>query len=67
MFDFIKTHQQVIGKHRLIEIAFSHFPQIKESEIEQLIQELCNENKIQIFNPGAKPEAQLVCLVPKAS
>jgi hypothetical protein len=66
LLNLIKTHQ-FLGRMTLIEHTLKKFPQAKESEIETVIQELCDENKIQIFNPEAKPEAQLVCLVPKAS
>jgi hypothetical protein len=66
LLNSIKTHH-FLGRLTLIENTLKKFPQAKESEVETLIQELCQENKIQIFNPGAKPEGQLVCLVPKAS
>ena len=66
LLNLIKSHQ-FLGRLTLIENTLKKFPQVKESEVETLIQELGQENKIQIFNPGAKPEAQLVCLVPKAS
>jgi hypothetical protein len=66
LLNLIKSHH-FLGQLTLIENTLKKFPQVKESEVYQLIQELCQENKIQIFNPGAKPESQLVCLVPKAS
>ncbi len=66
LLNFVIT-QQFLGRQTLTQNASSRFPKIKELEIEQLIQELCQENRIQIFNPGAKPEAQLIYLVPKAS
>ena len=66
LLNFVIT-QQFMGRQTLTQNASSQFPQLKESEIEQVIQELCQENRIQIFNPGAKQEAQLICLVPKAS
>jgi hypothetical protein len=66
LLNLIKSNH-FLGRLTLIENTLKKFPQVKESEVYQLIQELCQENKIQIFNPGAKPESQLVCLVPKAS
>jgi hypothetical protein len=59
--------QQFLGRQTLIENARSRFTDVDESKIDQLIDQLCQENKIQILDPRAKPKAQLVCLVPKAS
>lgn len=59
--------QQFLGRPTLIENARNQFPDVDESKIDQLIDQLCQENKIQILDPRAKPKAQLVCLVPKAS
>jgi hypothetical protein len=59
--------QQFLGRPTLIENTSSQFPDVDESKIDQLIDKLCQENKIQILDPRAKPKAQLVCLVPKAS
>jgi Cdc6-like AAA superfamily ATPase len=59
--------QQFLGRQTLIHNASSQFPDVDESKIDQLIDQLCKENKIQILDPRAKPKAQLICLVPKAS
>ena len=59
--------QQFLGRPTLIQNASSQFPDIAESQIDQLIEQLCQENQIQILDPDADPKAQLVCLVPKAS
>ncbi len=56
--------QQMMGLQRLIQNAHSQFSQVNESEIDKLIQELCQENKIQIIPPTAKPKEQSVCWVP---
>jgi hypothetical protein len=59
--------QHVTGRQRLIENAHSQFSQVNESEIEKLIQDLCQENKIKIIPPNAKPKDQSVCWVPEVS
>jgi hypothetical protein len=66
LLNFVIT-QQFLGRQTLIENASSQFPDFDESQIDKLIDQLCQENKIQILDPRAKPKAQLVCLVPKAS
>lgn len=63
LFDLVKT-QHFLGKPTLIDNAISNFPTVNEDQINVLIQQLCEENKIQILDPKAKPEAQLICLVP---
>lgn len=63
LFDLVKT-QHLLGKPTLIDNAISNFPTVNEAQINVLIQQLCEENKIQILDPKAKPEAQLICLVP---
>lgn len=64
LFNLVKT-QHLLGKPTLIDNAISNFPTVNEAQINVLIQQLCQENKIQILNPKAKPEAQLICLVPR--
>ncbi len=66
LFNFVIT-QHFLGRQTLIQNASSQFPDVDESQIDELIDQLCQENKIQILDPRAKPKAQLVCLVPKAS
>lgn len=39
------------------------FPNVKEAEIERLIQELCQEKKLEIMNSKAKTEERLICLI----
>jgi hypothetical protein len=63
LFNLVKT-QHLLGKPTLIDNAISNFPTVNEAQINVLIQQLCQENKIQILDPKAKPEAQLICLVP---
>lgn len=57
--------QQFLGRQTLLQNARGQFPEVAESQINQLIEQMCQEKKIQILDPRAKPEAQLVCLVPK--
>jgi Cdc6-like AAA superfamily ATPase len=64
MFNLVKT-QSFIGLPTLIKETKAKFSSVSESEIKQLIQELCQEQKVEYFDPKAKPQDQLVCLVPK--
>lgn len=64
LLNLVKT-QHLLGKPTLIDNAISNFPTVNEAQINVLIQQLCEENKIQILDPKAKPEAQLICLVPR--
>jgi hypothetical protein len=66
LFNFVIT-QQFLGRQTLIQNASSQFPDVDESQIDQLIDQLCDENKIQLLDDKAKKNAQLICLVPKAS
>jgi len=59
--------QLFLGRQTLIENTKNHFPDTDEAKINQLIDQLCQENKIQILDPRANPISQLICLVPKAS
>jgi len=59
--------QHFLGRQTLIQNTSSQFPDVDESKIDQLIDQLCQENKIQILDDRAKKNAQLICLVPKAS
>ncbi|MFB2918089.1 ATP-binding protein [Aerosakkonema funiforme] len=59
------TTQQLMGHQVLIQNALNQFQMVNESKVLQAIQQLCQENRIQILNAKASPEAQLVCLVPK--
>jgi hypothetical protein len=64
LLNLVKT-QHFMGKQTLIQNTYSQFPEIDVSQIEKLIQQLCQEKQIEILDPNAKPEAQLICLVPK--
>lgn len=64
LLNLVKT-QHFMGKQTLIQNTYSQFPKIDVSQIEKLIQQLCQEKQIEILDPKAKPEAQLICLAPK--
>ena len=65
LLNLVKT-QQFLGRQTLIQNALTHFSQVNNSQVEKLIHQLCQAKKIQIIDPNAKPEAQLVCLVPNS-
>lgn len=64
LLNLIKT-QHIMGKQVLIQNVRNQFIKVSEPQVEGLIQQLCQEKQIQILDPNAKPEAQLICLVPK--
>ena len=66
LLNFVIT-QHFLGRQTLIQNASSQFPDVDESQIDQLIDKLCQENQIQLLDDRAKKNAQLICLVPKAS
>ncbi len=57
--------QSFMGVATLIQHAEKHFPVVQASEIQQLIQQLCDEQKTRIIDPKAKLQDQLICLVTK--
>lgn len=63
LLNLVKT-QQFVGRQTLIQNALTRFSQVNESQVEQLIQQMCQAKQIQLIDPNAKPEAQLICLVP---
>jgi Cdc6-like AAA superfamily ATPase len=62
LLSLVRT-QQFLGRQTLIQNVLTQFPQTNESQVEQVIQHLCQTKQIQIIAPNAKPEAQLICLV----
>ena len=58
------TTQQLMGCAILIKNTCKQFPLMSEIQINQLIQQLCQERQLQIINSTAKAEAQLICLLP---
>ncbi|MBD2778586.1 ATP-binding protein [Iningainema tapete] len=62
LLNLVKT-QGFMGVPTLIKETNARFSIAKESEIRQLIQELCQEQKLEIVDSKAKPQDQLICLV----
>lgn len=62
LLNLVKT-QQMMGRQILIQNALDQFPLVEHTQVEQLIEELCQENQIFILDPNAEPAAQLVCLI----
>lgn len=62
LLSLVKTHE-FLGRQTLIQNALTRFSQVNASQVEQLIQQLCQAKQIQIIDPNAKPEAQLIGLV----
>lgn len=58
------TTQHLMGLETLIHTAQAQFAGTSDREIEALINTLCRENQLQILDPNATREEQLVCLVP---
>jgi hypothetical protein len=55
--------QQFMGLQALVDQACSKFSQVVEAQIDQLIQQLCHENKVHILDHNAKRESQFILLV----
>lgn len=60
------TTQHFMGLQVIIKNVRNQFPTISESEVNRLIQELCQEKRIEISDPQAKPESQLVFWLPQS-
>ncbi|ASC73861.1 hypothetical protein XM38_048350 [Halomicronema hongdechloris C2206] len=59
----LMTTQLFIGLMVLIESTQQQFPDLSEQEIDQVIEALCQENRIQVLDPRASRQAQLICYV----
>lgn len=64
ILNLIKT-QQLMGKPALIDNVSSHFPKVSSSQIEGLIQQLCQEKQVETIDPDGTPESQLIYLLTK--
>ncbi len=60
----IVIKHKLLARKVLIANASNQFSQVNESQINKLIQELCQENKFKIVNPNAGIQEQLIRLVP---
>ncbi len=62
LLNLVKT-QGYMGVTTLISQGISHFSDVKESEIQHLIDLLCQERKVKIINPKAKLSEQSICFI----
>lgn len=63
LLNLVKT-QQVMGLQTLIQGTMNQFPEANETQIVQQIEQLCQHKQMQLLDPQAKPEEQVICLVP---
>jgi hypothetical protein len=56
--------QSFIGLLVLIENTQQQFSDLGEQEIDQVIQTLCTEKRLQVLDSQARREGQLICYVP---
>jgi DNA gyrase/topoisomerase IV subunit B len=66
LLSFIKIHQ-LISRKVASQNTFSQFPKLGDSQIQQLIQELCQEKLIRILDESVSVGEQIICLVPNQS
>ncbi len=57
------SNQQLLGKEVLISNAINYFPHINKAQVNQIIEQLCKEQKVSILGSPKRPQEQLVCLV----
>lgn len=60
----LMTTQGLMGVQALTENTLDQLPGLGPREIDQLIHQLCQENRLQLVDPNASYEAQLLCWVP---
>lgn len=56
--------QSFIGLMVLIETTQQKFSNLSDQEIDQIIQTLCSKKRLQVLDPHATREAQLICHIP---
>ncbi|MBW4597055.1 MAG: ATP-binding protein [Brasilonema angustatum HA4187-MV1] len=64
LLSLIKT-QGYMGVLTLITQCVNQFPFVKETDVQLLIELLCQEQKVKIINPKAKLQDQLICFIAK--
>ncbi|MDJ0716512.1 MAG: ATP-binding protein [Prochloraceae cyanobacterium] len=64
LFSLVKTNQ-ILGKKTLLEKTTGNFPNVKQAQIEESIQDLYRNKKIKFLNSGNNSQAQLICLLPQ--
>jgi hypothetical protein len=62
LLNLVKT-QQFMGVPTLISQASNQFSDTKETDIQHLIDLLCQEKKVKLINPKAELPDQLICLI----
>lgn len=60
----LMTTQALMGMQALVESTQDQFPALDAAAVVSLIHSLCEANRIQMLDPNAKPENQLLCYVP---
>ncbi|MBD2259263.1 P-loop NTPase fold protein [Pseudanabaena sp. FACHB-2040] len=61
----LMTTQGLMGVQALTENTLNQVSGLSDREVKPLIQQLCQENRLQFVDPNAAYEAQLICLVPE--
>jgi len=64
LLNLAKT-QGLLGRIILVNNTFDKFSDVDQSQVEEVLNQLINENKIKLVNPNAPPEDQLVYFVPQ--
>jgi GTPase SAR1 family protein len=65
LLNLVKT-QGYLAIKTLIQNTIEQFPQVTHSQVNMLIEQLCQAKKIQIIDPNVPPDAQLICFVPQS-
>ena len=60
----LMTTQSLMGMQVLVENTQETVPALEMSDVVSLIHSLCEANRVQLLDPNAKPENQLLCYVP---
>ena len=60
----LMTTQSLIGMQVLVENTQEQVPAFEADDAVQLIHSLCDANRLQMLDPNAKPENQLLCWIP---
>ncbi|MEO0805146.1 MAG: ATP-binding protein [Cyanobacteria bacterium J06643_4] len=60
----IMTTQSMMGLQVLIENTQEQVPDINPAAVMNVVKALCNANRVQLLDPNAKPENQLLCHIP---
>ncbi|MBD2345330.1 ATP-binding protein [Anabaena subtropica] len=62
LLNIVRT-QGFMGLPTLVKQSIGQFPDVKETDVKSVIQLLCQDKEIQIINPEAGLQDQLICLV----